>query len=74
VDRPGDELLSGPAPALDQDGRLEACDVLHQLEDLQHLRALADEVVELVLFFELLPEDGVLALEILHLDDPGGQE
>ena len=56
VDRLRDQLLARPGLAVDQDGRAERADLLDQVEDLPHLRALRDDVVEAVVLAHLLAE------------------
>ena len=44
VERPGEELLADARLAVDQHGRVELGDLVQEREDLQHLRALRDQV------------------------------
>ena len=48
VDRLGDQLLARPGLALDQDRRADRADLLDQVEDLAHLRALRNHRVEVI--------------------------
>ena len=68
MQRVGDQLLAGAVLALDQDVGVAAGDALDQLEHLVHLLALADDVAEPELPFELLLEQQVLADQIAPLD------
>ena len=68
VDRVGDQLLAGAVLALDEDVRLARRDALDQLEQLLHLLALADDVLELVAILQLLLQLLVLVDERLLLD------
>ena len=74
VDRPRHQFLARPALALDQHRAAQARHVPRQLEDLHHARALADDVLEAVLLRQLLAQDGVLALQVLDLDDAAHQQ
>ena len=69
VDRLGDQLLAGPALALDQNGRAGGSHLRHQVKNAQHRLAFADNVFKVVallqraleldiLFFRTLPGDG----------------
>ena len=71
VDRLGDQLLARAGLALDQDRALGPGDVPDQLEDLVHLRVLADDVVEAVILLELLAEPQDLVLQGPLLRAPG---
>ena len=48
MDRVGDQLLAGPVLALDENVRLARRHAFNELEELLHLLALADHVLELV--------------------------
>ncbi len=64
VDRARDEFLAGPALALDENRRAARCRLDDQIEDLPHLRALADDVRELVVpLLDVLPQVAVLVHE-----------
>ena len=52
VDRLGDQLLAGSGFAGDQDGRAAGRHLPHQVENLQHPLALADDVGEAVALLE----------------------
>jgi hypothetical protein len=62
VERVGDQLLAGAVLALDEDVRLAGRDALDELEQVLHLLALADHVLELVAILQL-------RLELLVLVD-----
>ena len=68
MDGVGDQLLAGAVLPLDQDVGVAAGDALHQLEHFVHLLALADDVAEAELPFELLLEQQVLADQVAALD------
>ena len=71
-----DELLAGAVLALDQDVRVAARNALDQLEHFVHLLALADDVPESELPFQLLFQKKVFANQVSTLDGPleHGQE
>ena len=61
MNRAGDQLLAGPALALDENGRSAGRGLDDQVEHLTHARALADDVGELVVaLLNVLPEVAVL--------------
>ena len=77
----GDQFLAGAAFAQDEDGAVGVGHALDHLEDVLHLGGIADELVELVFFLELLFEVDVLGngvvvgegaadaeAEIIHLE------
>ena len=68
MDGVGDELLAGAVLPLDEDVGVAPRHALHQLEHLVHLLALADDVPEAELPFELLLEQQVLADQVAALD------
>src|SRR5262249_52408904 len=61
---PRDLLLPGAGLTLDQHGRGGVGDILDQLEDRVHTRALADDVLERKLFLELVAELDHFVLEL----------
>src|ERR1017187_1553539 len=69
VDGPGEELLPRAALAEDEDRRRAARRGARDLERALHRGGLRDEVVELVLALERLPEDDVLPHERLLRHD-----
>ena len=68
VDGPGDQLLAGPALALEEDRAPGRGGRLDQLEDGLHGLALADDVGEAEALAELVLEADVLVLEALALE------
>ncbi len=62
VNRVGDQFLAGPGFAGDQNGRAAGRHLGHQVQDLQHALAFADDVGEAVALLQ-----GALELEILAL-------
>ena len=66
--RVGDQLLAGAVLALDEDVGLAGRDALDQLEQLLHLLALADHVLELVAVLQLRLELLVFVDQRLLLD------
>ena len=68
VQRVGDELLAGAVLALDEDVGLGVGHGGHQIEQLAHLPAAADDVVELVAIAQLPLERDVLGSELHALD------
>ena len=68
VNRVGDELLAGAVLALQENVRLARRDALDQVEELLHLLALADHVLELVAVLQARLELLVLVDERLLLD------
>src|SRR5258708_7481968 len=68
MDGVGDELFPGPVLALDEDVRVAAGHALYQLEHFVHLLALADDVPEAELPFDLLLQQEVLTDEVAPLD------
>ena len=70
VDGPGDLLLAGAGLAADQDGRGRVGDLADELEDVVHLRALAQHVLERVPALELAAQGGHLVLEGPRLAAP----
>src|SRR5207247_9932200 len=71
VDRVRDQLLAGSALAGDQYGRDAVGSLADRLEDVEHLRALADEVLEAALAPQLAFERLVLFLEPFPPDRVG---
>ena len=65
VDRAGDQLLAGPRLALNQDRRVGRRDDLDLLERLLERRALADDLVEVLLGSNFLLEIELLGVQLL---------
>ena len=74
VDRARHQLLARAALALDEHGAAQAGNLARQLEDLLHARVLGDDVAKVVLAGQLFAQDGVLALQVLDLDDARHQQ
>src|SRR5712692_10057323 len=68
VHRVGDQLLAGAVLALDENVRFAGRHALDQLEEILHLPALADDILELVAVLQLGLELLVLVDERLLLD------
>src|SRR5207247_2503486 len=71
VDRARDELLACATLAGDQHGRDAIGSLADRLEDVEHLRALAEEVLEAALLPQLAFESLVLVLEPFPLERVG---
>ena len=67
VDGARDELLAGAALSRDEDRRLEVGDLRDRPEDVEHLLALREDGLELVLLVDLLSQGAVLAPQRLAL-------
>ena len=68
------QFLARSAGAVNQHGAAQAGDLARQRQDVLHAGVLCDDVVELVLLGEFLPQDLVLKLQVLHLDGPLDQQ
>ena len=74
VDGPCHQFLSGAALALDEDRAAQAGDLAAERHDLLHPRILTHDIVHAVLPRQFLAQDGVLALQVLDLDDAVDQK
>ena len=68
MDRVGDQLLAGAVFALNQDVRLRVGDGGDQVEQLAHLAAAPDDVLELIAVQQLPAQRDVFRLELRALD------
>ena len=64
----GDQLLAGAVFALDENVGFRVGHRIHQVEELAHLPAAPDDVLELVAVAQLPPEGDVLGFEFGTLD------
>ncbi len=74
MDGARDHLFAGAAFSLDQHRAAQARHLGGQVQDLPHARILADHVVRGVLARQLLAQDRVFPLQVLHLDDAVHQQ
>jgi len=63
MDRPGHQLLSRPALAVDDDGAVRDGHLLDVVEDLPHAVAEADDLAEVVFLLQVILQRDVLFLE-----------